>query len=60
MAITIKNMVGLVCDSCGKFIIFVQMVPTTLREIGQGGLAATPTVRQLEAKNFGMPIKTSD
>jgi L-serine dehydratase len=100
MAITLKNMLGLVCDPvaglvevpcvkrnamgaanamvaadmalagitsripCDEVISAMykigQTMPTALRETGQGGLAATPTGRQLEAKIFGMPIKISD
>ncbi|GAK80563.1 L-serine dehydratase [Bacillus subtilis Miyagi-4] len=30
-----------------------QTMPTALRETGQGGLAATPTGRELEKKIFG-------
>jgi L-serine deaminase len=37
-----------------------QSMPTALRETGKGGLAATPTGRQLKAKIFGMPLKAID
>ncbi|AGK53042.1 L-serine ammonia-lyase, iron-sulfur-dependent, subunit alpha [Bacillus sp. 1NLA3E] len=97
MAITLKNMLGLVCDPvaglvevpcvkrnamgaanamvaadmalagitsripCDEVIEAMfrigQTMPTTLRETGQGGLAATPTGRELEAKIFGKPLK---
>lgn len=92
-AITLKNMLGLVCDPvaglvevpcvkrnamgaanslvaadmalagvtsripCDEVIDAMyrigQAMPTTLKETGQGGLAATPTGRWLEAKIFG-------
>ncbi|MBP3038314.1 L-serine ammonia-lyase, iron-sulfur-dependent, subunit alpha [Bacillaceae bacterium Marseille-Q3522] len=94
MAITLKNMLGLVCDPvaglvevpcvkrnamgaanamiaadmalagitsripCDEVIEAMyrigQTLPTTLRETGKGGLAATPTGRALEAKIFGI------
>jgi L-serine dehydratase len=94
MAITLKNMLGLVCDPvaglvevpcvkrnamgaanamvaadmalagitsripCDEVIDAMykigQSMPTALRETGQGGLAATPTGRALEAKIFGI------
>lgn len=97
MAISLKNMLGLVCDPvaglvevpcvkrnamgaanamvaadmalagitsripCDEVIEAMfkigQTMPTTLRETGQGGLAATPTGRKLEAKIFGKPLK---
>lgn len=97
MAITLKNMLGLVCDPvaglvevpcvkrnamgaanamvaadmslagiksripCDEVIEAMfkigQTMPSTLRETGQGGLAATPTGRSLEAKIFGNPPK---
>lgn len=97
MAISLKNMLGLVCDPvaglvevpcvkrnamgaanamvaadmalagirsripCDEVIEAMfkigQTMPTTLRETGQGGLAATPTGRRLEAKIFGKPLK---
>jgi L-serine dehydratase len=100
MAITLKNMLGLVCDPvaglvevpcvkrnamgaanamiaadmalagitsripCDEVIDAMykigQSMPTTLRETGQGGLAATPTGRKLEAKIFGMPRSNSE
>ncbi len=96
MAITLKNMLGLVCDPvaglvevpcvkrnamgaanamvaadmalagitsripCDEVIDAMykigQAMPTSLRETGQGGLAATPTGRKLEAKIFGIPL----
>jgi L-serine dehydratase len=31
-------------------------MPTALKETAQGGLAATPTGRELEAKIFGIPL----
>lgn len=92
-AITLKNMLGLVCDPvaglvevpcvkrnamgasnslvaadmalagvtsripCDEVIDAMykigQAMPTTLKETGQGGLAATPTGKWLEAKIFG-------
>lgn len=95
MAITLKNMLGLVCDPVaglvevpcvkrnamgasnaltaadmalagitsripcdeviGAMYAIGQTMPTSLRETGQGGLAATPTGRKLEAKIFGEP-----
>ncbi|UAC49357.1 L-serine ammonia-lyase, iron-sulfur-dependent, subunit alpha [Bacillus aquiflavi] len=95
MAITLKNMLGLVCDPvaglvevpcvkrnamgaanamvaadmalagiksripCDEIIEAMfrigQTMPTALKETAQGGLAATPTGRQLEAKIFGAP-----
>lgn len=97
MAITLKNMLGLVCDPvaglvevpcvkrnamgaanamvaadmalagitsripCDEVIEAMykigQTMPTALRETAQGGLAATPTGRALEAKIFGIPLK---
>ncbi len=97
MAITLKNMLGLVCDPVaglvevpcvkrnamgaanaivaadmalagitsripcdeviGAMYKIGQSMPTALKETGQGGLAATPTGRRLEAKIFGRPIK---
>lgn len=33
-----------------------QMMPTALKETAQGGLAATPTGRELEKRIFGMPL----
>ncbi len=97
MAITLKNMLGLVCDPvaglvevpcvkrnamgaanamvaadmalagitsripCDEVIDAMykigQSMPTALKETAQGGLAATPTGRQLAAKIFGMPLK---
>jgi L-serine dehydratase len=96
MAITLKNMLGLVCDPvaglvevpcvkrnamgaanamvaadmalagitsripCDEVISAMykigQSMPSSLRETAQGGLAATPTGRALEAKIFGMPL----
>ncbi|MEH7251270.1 L-serine ammonia-lyase, iron-sulfur-dependent, subunit alpha [Neobacillus niacini] len=95
MAITLKNMLGLVCDPvaglvevpcvkrnamgaanamvaadmalagitsripCDEVIDAMykigQSMPTALKETAQGGLAATPTGRALEAKIFGIP-----
>jgi L-serine dehydratase len=97
MAISLKNMLGLVCDPvaglvevpcvkrnamgaanamvaadmalagitsripCDEVIDAMykigQTMPTALKETGQGGLAATPTGRKLEAKIFGIPLK---
>lgn len=97
MAITLKNMLGLVCDPvaglvevpcvkrnamgaanamvaadmalagiksripCDEVISAMfeigQSMPTALKETAQGGLAATPTGRSLEAKIFGTPLK---
>ncbi|WP_147532055.1 L-serine ammonia-lyase, iron-sulfur-dependent, subunit alpha [Bacillus marasmi] len=97
MAISLKNMLGLVCDPvaglvevpcvkrnamgaanamvaadmalagitsripCDEVIEAMfkigQSMPVTLRETGQGGLAATPTGRKLETKIFGKPLK---
>ncbi|WML43666.1 L-serine ammonia-lyase, iron-sulfur-dependent, subunit alpha [Neobacillus sp. PS3-40] len=94
MAITLKNMLGLVCDPvaglvevpcvkrnamgaanamvaadmalagitskipCDEVIEAMfkigQSMPTALKETAQGGLAATPTGRELEAKIFGI------
>ncbi|WP_053366156.1 L-serine ammonia-lyase, iron-sulfur-dependent, subunit alpha [Bacillus sp. FJAT-27245] len=96
MAITLKNMLGLVCDPvaglvevpcvkrnamgaanamvaadmalagiksripCDEVIDAMfkigQSMPAALRETAQGGLAATPTGRELEAKIFGIPL----
>jgi L-serine dehydratase len=33
-----------------------QMMPGALKETAQGGLAATPTGRELEKRIFGMPL----
>jgi L-serine dehydratase len=100
MAITLKNMLGLVCDPvaglvevpcvkrnamgaanamvaadmalagitsripCDEVIDAMykigQSMPTGLKETAQGGLAATPTGRRLEAKIFGIPLKDSE
>ncbi|MBO8176491.1 L-serine ammonia-lyase, iron-sulfur-dependent, subunit alpha [Aeribacillus pallidus] len=100
MAITLKNMLGLVCDPvaglvevpcvkrnamgaanamvaadmalagvtsripCDEVIDAMfkigQTMPSALRETAQGGLAATPTGRELEAKIFGIPLTKSD
>ncbi len=100
MAITLKNMLGLVCDPvaglvevpcvkrnamgaanamvaadmalagissripCDEVIDAMfkigQAMPTALKETAQGGLAATSTGRQLEAKIFGTPQKESE
>ncbi|MDR6997943.1 L-serine ammonia-lyase, iron-sulfur-dependent, subunit alpha [Neobacillus niacini] len=97
MAITLKNMLGLVCDPvaglvevpcvkrnamgaanamvaadmalagvtsripCDEVIDAMykigQNMPTALKETAQGGLAATPTGRKLEAKIFGIPLE---
>ncbi|MFX3629838.1 MAG: L-serine ammonia-lyase, iron-sulfur-dependent, subunit alpha [Ectobacillus sp.] len=96
MAITLKNMLGLVCDPvaglvevpcvkrnamgaanamiaadmalagiqsripCDEVIDAMfkigQTMPVALRETAQGGLAATPTGRELEAEIFGVPL----
>ncbi len=96
MAITLKNMLGLVCDPvaglvevpcvkrnamgaansvvaadmalagvksripCDEVIDAMykigQSMPSALRETAQGGLAATPTGRELEAKIFGISL----
>lgn len=96
MAITLKNMLGLVCDPvaglvevpcvkrnamgaanamvaadmalagitsripCDEVIDAMYKIglsmPSSLRETAEGGLAATPTGRKLEAKIFGMPL----
>ncbi|WLR43567.1 L-serine ammonia-lyase, iron-sulfur-dependent, subunit alpha [Bacillus carboniphilus] len=96
MAITLKNMLGLVCDPvaglvevpcvkrnamgaanamvaadmalagitsripCDEVIDAMykigQTMPSALRETAQGGLAATPTGRELEAKIFGVSL----
>jgi L-serine dehydratase len=96
MAITLKNMLGLVCDPvaglvevpcvkrnamgaanamiaadmalagvksripCDEVIDAMfrigQTMPLALKETAQGGLAATPTGRALEAKIFGVPL----
>ncbi|MGJ7922040.1 L-serine ammonia-lyase, iron-sulfur-dependent, subunit alpha [Neobacillus sp. LXY-4] len=95
MAITLKNMLGLVCDPVaglvevpcvkrnamgasnaltaadmalagitsripcdeviGAMYAIGQSMPATLRETAEGGLAATPTGRRLEAEIFGAP-----
>ncbi|MGX6441983.1 L-serine ammonia-lyase, iron-sulfur-dependent, subunit alpha [Neobacillus sp. K501] len=100
MAITLKNMLGLVCDPvaglvevpcvkrnamgaanamvaadmalagitsripCDEVIDAMfkigQSMPTALKETAQGGLAATPTGRELEAKIFGIPRGQSE
>lgn len=97
MAITLKNMLGLVCDPvaglvevpcvkrnamgaanavvaadmalagvtsripCDEVIEAMykigQSMPVALRETAQGGLAATPTARELEAKIYGISLK---
>ncbi|OLS42068.1 L-serine ammonia-lyase, iron-sulfur-dependent, subunit alpha [Bacillus sp. MRMR6] len=97
MAITLKNMLGLVCDPvaglvevpcvkrnamgaanamvaadmalagitsripCDEVIDAMykigQNMSSALKETAQGGLAATPTGRELEAKIFGTPLK---
>ncbi|RFU63519.1 L-serine ammonia-lyase, iron-sulfur-dependent, subunit alpha [Peribacillus glennii] len=96
MAITLKNMLGLVCDPVaglvevpcvkrnamgaanamvaadmalagitsripcdeviGAMFKIGQSMPSALRETAQGGLAATPTGRELEAKIYGLPL----
>ncbi|MCD7033818.1 L-serine ammonia-lyase, iron-sulfur-dependent, subunit alpha [Metabacillus sp. GX 13764] len=100
MAITLKNMLGLVCDPvaglvevpcvkrnamgaanamvaadmalagitsripCDEVIDAMfkigQSMPSALRETAQGGLAATPTGRELEAKIFGVSLGKSE
>jgi L-serine dehydratase len=100
MAITLKNMLGLVCDPvaglvevpcvkrnamgaanamvaadmalagitsripCDEVIDAMYKIgltmPTALKETAQGGLAATPTGRELEAKIFGIPLNKSE
>lgn len=100
MAITLKNMLGLVCDPvaglvevpcvkrnamgaanamvaadmalagitsripCDEVIEAMykigQSMPTALKETAQGGLAATPTGRALEAKIFGISLNKSE
>ncbi|ART76312.1 L-serine ammonia-lyase, iron-sulfur-dependent, subunit alpha [Sutcliffiella horikoshii] len=100
MAITLKNMLGLVCDPvaglvevpcvkrnamgaanamvaadmalagitstipCDEVIDAMYKIgltmPTALKETAQGGLAATPTGRELEAKIFGVPLQKGD
>ncbi|MDF0725225.1 L-serine ammonia-lyase, iron-sulfur-dependent, subunit alpha [Cytobacillus sp. S13-E01] len=100
MAITLKNMLGLVCDPvaglvevpcvkrnamgaanamvaadmalagitsripCDEVIDAMykigQSMPVALRETAQGGLAATPTGRELEAKIFGIPLSKGE
>lgn len=100
MAITLKNMLGLVCDPvaglvevpcvkrnamgaanamvaadmalagitsripCDEVIDAMfkigQTMPVALKETAQGGLAATPTGRKLEAKIFGIPLIKSE
>ncbi|HWO77917.1 MAG TPA: L-serine ammonia-lyase, iron-sulfur-dependent, subunit alpha [Bacillus sp. (in: firmicutes)] len=100
MAITLKNMLGLVCDPvaglvevpcvkrnamgaanamvaadmalagvksripCDEVIEAMfrigQMMPNALKETAQGGLAATPTGKALEAKIFGSASKNRD
>ncbi|MBM7659401.1 L-serine dehydratase [Bacillus mesophilus] len=100
MAITLKNMLGLVCDPvaglvevpcvkrnamgaanamiaadmalagitsripCDEVIDAMYKIgltmPVALRETAQGGLAATPTGRALEAKIFGIPLTHRD
>ncbi|MDC3412906.1 L-serine ammonia-lyase, iron-sulfur-dependent, subunit alpha [Aquibacillus sp. 3ASR75-11] len=96
-AITLKNMLGLVCDpvaglvevpcvkrnaaGASNAIVSADMalagvtsripcdevigamyrigrtMPTTLRETGEGGLAATPTGRALASKIYGIPLE---
>ncbi|KKK39757.1 serine dehydratase [Mesobacillus campisalis] len=95
MAISLKNMLGLVCDPVAGLVevpcvkrnamgasnaltaadmalagitsripadeviaamyAIGQTMPSSLRETGEGGLAATPTGRRLEAEIFGQP-----
>lgn len=44
------------CDEViGAMYAIGQTLPTALRETGEGGLAATPTGRRLEAEIFGEP-----
>ena len=44
------------CDEViGAMYAIGQTLPSTLRETGEGGLAATPTGRRLEAEIFGEP-----
>ncbi|WP_338469408.1 L-serine ammonia-lyase, iron-sulfur-dependent, subunit alpha [Niallia sp. XMNu-256] len=44
------------CDEViGAMYAIGQTLPTTLRETGEGGLAATPTGRRLEVEIFGEP-----
>ncbi|KHE70973.1 L-serine ammonia-lyase, iron-sulfur-dependent, subunit alpha, partial [Halobacillus sp. BBL2006] len=97
MAITLKNMLGLICDPvaglvevpcvkrnamgasnavvaadmalagvtsripCDEVIDAMykvgQRMPSAFRETAQGGLAATPTGRELEAKVYGISLK---
>ncbi|MBB6449337.1 L-serine dehydratase [Geomicrobium halophilum] len=99
MAITLKNMLGLVCDPvaglvevpcvkrnaagastamvsadmalagiesripCDEVIDAMyrigETMPTALKETAQGGLAATPTGRELETKIFNIPLERS-
>ncbi|MDX8362291.1 L-serine ammonia-lyase, iron-sulfur-dependent, subunit alpha [Cytobacillus sp. IB215316] len=100
MAITLKNMLGLVCDPvaglvevpcvkrnamgaanamvaadmalagitsripCDEVIDAMyqigQNMPTSLKETARGGLAATPTGKELEQKIFGVSLGTSE
>lgn len=100
MAITLKNMLGLVCDPvaglvevpcvkrnamgaanamvaadmalagitsripCDEVIDAMYKIglamPTSLKETAEGGLAATPTGRALEAKIFGIPLNKGE
>jgi L-serine dehydratase len=100
MAITLKNMLGLVCDPvaglvevpcvkrnamgaanamvaadmalagitsripCDEVIDAMfkigQTMPVALKETAGGGLAATPTGRELEAKIFGIPLNKGE
>ncbi|MBM6618484.1 L-serine ammonia-lyase, iron-sulfur-dependent, subunit alpha [Bacillus suaedaesalsae] len=100
MAITLKNMLGLVCDPvaglvevpcvkrnamgaanamvaadmalagitsripCDEVIDAMYKIgltmPTALKETAEGGLAATPTGRELEAKIFGIPLSKGE
>ena len=44
------------CDEViGAMYAIGQTLPTSLRETGEGGLAATPTGRRYEAEIFGEP-----
>lgn len=46
------------CDEViGAMYRIGQSMPTALKETAQGGLAATPTGRELEAKIFGIDLK---
>ncbi|MFZ3587960.1 L-serine ammonia-lyase, iron-sulfur-dependent, subunit alpha [Bacillus sp. DJP31] len=100
MAITLKNMLGLVCDPvaglvevpcvkrnamgaanamvaadmalagitsripCDEVIDAMYKIglamPSSLKETAEGGLAATPTGRELEARIFGLPLNKGE